>query len=943
VGLEPQEVDMTLGLDRPDFLWLLLLTPLFLWWARNSRRRIPQTRKIVALGLRLALFLSVVLALCELTLRRPVDELAVVFVMDRSASVGSDGEQSADAFVTASLAHAGKGDVSGMVVFGADALVEAEPRSAWSFHGVESRPNPHQSDLSAGLRLGTALLPADRTRRVVLLSDGEQTIGSAGAQAMQVAEDGMQVSVVPVGREPGPEAWLSDLIAPARVDQDAAYELRIVADSELPVSGTLRVYRNETYLGAMPVELQGGLAEVIGLRQEAQEPGLYRYRAVLEVDGEGQDTLPQNNTVVSTVQVAGRPKVLIAEGDPGQSAHLARVLREDGLEVVIVGPGRVPAGLPELRTYAAVILSDIPAYTLTRRQQEALRSFVRDLGRGLMMLGGDRSFGVGGYYNTPVEEALPVRMDLKDKTRFPKLAMVLAIDKSCSMGGGSGSKMALAREAAIRTADLLNDRDMLGVIGFDGAASWITPLQPLTEREQAIENISGLRPGGGTDIYPALKTAIAELDNSNAALKHVILLSDGMTTPGDYEPLITEAATRKTTLTTVAIGRDADSDVMRDFARWGGGNYYLVTEAHAIPAIFTREALLATRAFLIEEPFRAALGTPSEVTRGISVADIPTLGGYVATEPKRRAVVGMTVPDPNGDLPLLAHWRFGLGRSVAFTSDAKPRWAKAWIGQESYTAFWTQTVRWVVGDPDAPNVVVDSEIRDGALWVTVDAFDPMGGFLNFLDGTARVVAPDLGVTELDLKQVAPGRYQGTMPIDQDGSWLVGVALADGDRVVGQAVSEAVQPYSPEFRAKGGGDALLEEVARVGRGRVLTDPASVFARPEVVRQVPRPLWPPLIVLAGLLLLLDVAVRRLDLFGRRQGSAVLQRPAAAPPRWAFRSEAAPVPRGHRPTGAADDDDPDDDGPAGPPAAQVPEDSYAGRLLAARRKARRKLGGD
>ncbi len=931
--MESQAVCMIpVGFERPEFLWLLLLLLPIGALAWFSKRKISPRRRGLALATRVALLLAIVLALSELTWRRPVDDLAVVFVMDRSASVSPSAIQKADQFVTNALTHQGDNDLAGMVVFGNDALVEAEPQSKWSFHGSDSRPNKHQTDLSSGLRLGTALLPADRTRRIVLLSDGEQTRGDATAQALQLSGEDLRVSVVTVGREQGPEVWLADLVAPARVDEGAAYDIRVVADAELPAEATLRLYRNDEYLGAMPVSLSGERASVLSFRQDAEEPGLYRYRAVLEVDDPALDTLPQNNQVVSTVQVNGRPRVLIAEGDPGQARNLAVVMERDGLAVDIVGPEAIPAGLADLRPYAAVVISDIPAYNLTNRQMEALRSYVRDLGRGLVMLGGDRSFGVGGYFHTPVEEALPVRMDIEDKTRFPKLGMVLAIDKSCSMGGGAGSKLALAREASIRTAELLSDRDMLGVIGFDGAASWVAPLRELTQRQAILDDIAGLRPGGGTDIYPALVTAIDALDSSDAALKHIILISDGMTSPGEYQKLLTDAQTRSMTLTSIGIGTDADTQTMKDLANWGGGNFYMVTDANAIPAIFTRETLLASRSFLVEETFTPKFATPSELTRGVS--PLPPLHGYIATEAKNRTTVAMVVPDEDGDLPLLAHWRYGLGRSVAFTSDAKGRWGRDWVGSPSYTALWTQTIRWAVGDPEAPNIAIDTEISDGDLVITADAFDPMGGFHNFLDGEARVVSPNLEVQNLKLEQVAPGRYQARIPVDQDGSWLVGVALADGDQVVGQAVSEAVQPYSPEYRAKGAGGAIMEEIGRVGGGGSLTDPADVFKRPDVVRTVPRPLWPFLMALAGVLLLIDVAVRRLDLIGGT-GQMLVTQPAGAAPRTPF--QAAVKRQQTARAEAAEVEDVDDDLPPAPPPVQVDADSYAGRLLAARRKAR------
>ena len=581
---------------------------------------------------------------------------------------------------------------------------------------------------------------------------------------------------------------------------------------------------------------------MLSFRQEAGEPGLYRYRATFEVDGEGADTIAQNNEVVSTVQVTGKPRVLYAEGYPDQAKHLAKALRGEGIEVDVISPENIPSGPSGLRPYATVILSDVPAYMLSRRQQEALQSYVRDLGRGLVMVGGDQSFGLGGYYATPVEEALPVRMDIQDKTRFPKLAMVLAIDKSCSMGGGAGSKLGMAKEAGIQTAELLSDRDLLGVIGFDGAASWIVPLLDLSNRQQVIDTIGSLRSGGGTDILPAVDRGIKGLRQTDAALKHLIILSDGITAPGAYKQMMSAAHSQdQITISSIAIGSDSDTQTMRDFASWGGGNFYLVTDPTAIPAIFTRETMLATRSFLMEDPIVPAMFAPSDLLKGMKQGDFVTLDGMVATEPKPRATVALVHPE-DAKLPVLAHWNYGLGRSVAFTSDSKARWSSRWVGTAAYTQFWTQVVRWSIGSGMDGSMSVEAEIRDGELVIGVDAYTSTGEFRNFLDGEARVVAPDLTVRSLELRQVAPGRYEAATPVDQDGSWLAGISLKNGDVVVGQAVAEAVQPYSPEYRSRGGGGARMREIAKLGGGMELTAPEDVFKRPEVARQVPRACGP-----------------------------------------------------------------------------------------------------
>ena len=926
---------MNFALERPAFLWTLVLALPIVWVAVRSRRTFSRGRQIVSTGARILLLAILALALSGLTRNEPADALGVVFVVDRSASVDAAARERAEEFVAAALAHQGKRDVAGVVAFGADAMLEAEPSEKLVFHGIETVPSPHQTDIAAGLRLATAILPSDRTRRIVVLSDGAETHGDAVTQVVLSAGEDLEISVVALGSERGPEVLVEDLQMPARVDEGAAYAVRVVARSEEPAAGTLRLYRNDTYLGDMRVALTGGRSQVFTIRQEAEAPGLYRYRVALEVDDPSLDALPQNNEVMSTIEVTGRPKILYVEGYPNQAAHLSKALVAEGLVVEVIEPAALPPGLSELRPYAAVVLSDAPAYAMSRRQMEALRSYVRDLGRGLIMVGGDKSFGLGGYYQTPVEEALPVQMDIEDKTRFPKLGMVIAMDKSCSMGGGAGSKLGMAKEAGIETAQLLNDRDLLGVIGFDDAASWIVPLGDLSDKARVTNTIGSVRTGGGTDIYPAVERAVAALDASDASLKHIILLSDGITSAGSFQALITKAnKDSKITLTAVAIGSDADRHTMQNFANWGGGNYYLVTDITSIPSIFTRETLLATRAFLVEDPMKPRLSDPSDVLRGLRSGDFPTFYGYVATQAKDRAIVPLRTTD-DYNAPLLAHWYYGLGRSLAFTSDAKAKWSRDWVGTPEFTRFWTQAARWAVGDPDAATLQATAEIDKGELLITVDAFDDGGSFRNFLKGEARIVSPDLTVRTVTLRQVAPGRYQGATPVDQDGSWLAGVAMRQGETVIGQAVAEAIQPYSPEYRSTGTGTGVIAEIGRLGRGGQITDPAAVFTRPTVARNVPHPWWPWLLAVAALLLVADVALRRLD-FERQPKTIVGPAPSMLAARAKPKKRKRAVVKAPSTTQEATVVEEAKAVEVAPQPELDPE-SYAGRLLAARGSAR------
>jgi uncharacterized membrane protein len=791
-------------------------------------------------------------------------------------------------------------------------------------------------------------MPSDTTRRIIVLSDGEETRGDAVGQAASADVD-VELWTVPFARMQGDDVLLEGMTAPDQVPEGGAFELRVVARSAAPTKGTLHLYRGDAHIGSLPVQLTGGRADLFVLRQEASRPGLLRYRAVLETD-DAADAIPQNNVAVATVAVEGRPRILYAEGKPGAGVHLAAVMRGEGVEVDVVGPGEIPATLAALQPYAAVLLSDVPAYAMTERQMKVLSRYVRDLGRGLAMFGGDESFGVGGYYRTPIEDILPVRMDIQDKRFFPSLSMVFAIDKSGSMGGtGEAEKLGMAKEAAIQSSQLMSDRDRIGVVSFDSAASWAVPMTTLNHRGKVISAISKMRAGGGTDAYVALKEAYAALAREPSAQKHIVLLSDGITYGADFEVMIKLGARRDITLSTVAFGADSDIASMDMWAKWGGGRAYLVQRPENIPRIFTREAMLATRSFLVEETFTPTLGAPHAITKGLGSIAVPPLHGFVATEPKKRARVSMWADEKQGT-PLLATARIGLGRSLAWTSDVKPRWARDWVGTEAYTRLFTQSIRWLAAYEEGSDVQASAELDHGILTVTVDAYDAEGGFRNFLEGEARFIAPDLSVRSVPLQQSGPGRYVARSLVTSDGSHLVGVVLKDRDgNEVGRSVAEAAQPYSPEYRPVGGGAALLAEVARVGRGRMLTpaDAELVFTPPETPRLVPHALWPALVVLAALLWLLDAAIRRLEwpLWGPRPALAT---PVQAAPRPAARPAARPRPRAPAPRIV---ERPPELPPAFEEVEQVPEEPveekkpetaserYLGGLLAARRRARSK----
>jgi len=482
------------------------------------------------------------------------------------------------------------------------------------------------------------------------------------------------------------------------------------------------------------------------------------------------------------------------------------------------------------------------------------------------MLGGEESFGLGGYYRTPIEEALPVTMEVKQKIEIPSLAVVLSIDRSGSMAMTTDEKVTkldIAKEAAHLVVDLLDERNEVGVMSWDTEFIWDAPLKPARDKQGIHNAISTIKAGGGTDGYPALKEAYQILFDRPALLKHVIFLSDGQMTRGDFSGLLRRMAKDKITVSTVAIGKDADVPLMVDVAKWGRGRFYYTEDDATIPRIFTLETQLASKASLVEQPFKATVASPAhEAIQEINWKEAPPLGGYVATSMKSSAdLVLMTHQED----PLLATWRYGLGRSVAFTSDAKAKWGVLWVRWGGFNKFWSQVTRWTLRTGTRSDTVATVSRTDNVGEILVDAIDPKGEFINFLDSQVGVVSPDKTRTVVDLEQIGPGRYRGRFPAAQEGVYLVGMAQRRADQMVGSQLAGLVVPYGQEFRDLGVDETFLREITELTGGGMLSDPKDAFLQNRHKSRLSVDIWPWLVGLVAVLLIPEVALRRMGPVG------------------------------------------------------------------------------
>ncbi len=864
-----------MAFTQPLFLLLLILLPYFIYLGRPASRY-GRGRAWAALILRCLIALLIILSLAGTQSVHGGDELAVVFVVDVSDSVSKAEQERALAFVEESLAAMGPDDRAALVLFGADALVERPMMGGGELGQIASIPRTHQTDLEGAIRLGTALFPAGAARRMVIVSDGRATLGQTEQAARLAHAQGVQVDAVPLlplltgkGRG-GVEVWLSTLAAPDRLHEGEEFTLSITAHATRDSEATLTILAGDKVVTQEQVRLNPG-PNTFAIPLTADEPGFTSFRAYLTPLA---DIYPQNNTLSAFTMVEGPPRVLVVTSPQQSEEHLVTALQSAGLVVESRTPGAIPSDPTSLVKYGAVVLVDAPAQALSPRAMSALQSYVRDLGGGLVAVGGPHSYGVGGWYDTPLEETLPVEMTIHDQQRFPPMSIVIVIDKSGSMSAQENGvqKIRLAGEAAARVAELINDLDEITVIAFDDRPADVIGPLPGSRRDEVIDRATRLQAGGG-GIYvrESLQEALRYLSDSDRTVRHIILLSDGADSEhqnGVRELIKEEMVEQNITLSAIAIGAGQDLGFLKDIAELGGGRYHFTNQAANLPVIFAQETQLAMRSYIVEEPFYPRQTSPSPILTGIET--VPQLVGYIAATPKPAARVILST---HQDDPLLATWQYGLGRAVAWTSDATGRWAQQWVGWDGFSRFWAQAIRWaIVERSDAP-VEMTVTLEGEQAHITVDAVSDDGAFVNGLDASVSLVGPEGEPLLVELAQTAPGRYEGTFTPQEEGAYLMRLTASPpegGDAIA--LTTGWVMAYSPEYAALKGDPAYLRRLVELGDGMILEEPAGAFAHTLRGKGAARDLWPYLLALATLLLPFDVGVRRLALSRRDWAKAL-----------------------------------------------------------------------
>lgn len=840
---------MSLEFARPLLLLLPAYIALIYLIDRRGGRRSRRIKHRVARVMRCLLTCLCVLALAAPSVVLPGGQQAVWILADASASARGMQDQMTQSVRTA-LENKDASVNAGVIAFGGNAMVEKPLAQDGTYNGVTTAVDAQASDLPSALTLASALLPEDAQGRIVVLSDGATEDVRAAAQ--QLAARGVTVDYQSFSGDALPDAQISQLNVPSRVYQGQSFTVTVQVTANHDTAGTLVLYQNRTPVSSCEVTLRRG-DNTFTFRDVAADTGVVTYEARLISEG---DSCAQNDSMGGYVYVQGAPKLLLVEGRQGEGSEMAAMLSAAAMQYETVLPAQLPYDAEQLRQYDGVVLVNVDYDAADEEQWAALDSAVRVLGRGLTVIGGDSSYALGGYRGSKLEEMLPVTIDVRNKLDLPSLALMLVIDKSGSMSDGmfGTTRLELAKEAAMRAAEVLTPNDQVGVIAFDDAAKWVVNLQKAEDVEAIQNQIGTIRPGGGTAFFTALYEATYALMNAQAQQKHIIFLTDGEAGDTGYLQLCDIMQQNDITLTTVAVGSGADQATLRTLAQQGGGRAYAANEFDNLPKIFTKETYLVSGSYVQNRTFTPVITEQSALT---DFEGFPQLSGYLAATEKSLATVSLM---SDREDPILAWWQYGAGRVVAFMADSRGAWTSEFLQWDQAAAFYGGMAAFTLPGEEREGQLT-TERQGDALRIVYTAPE---GAQTGLSTSVTALLPDGTQTQLALQESAPGVYEGEIAAAQLGAYALRVEQRDASGEL-QRVMEggAVNGYSGEYDLRNqNAESTLPYLSALTGGREITDSAEMLKSTRAVVRARRDLTQPLLWALMVLLLCDIALRRLS---------------------------------------------------------------------------------
>ena len=799
--------------DIKVILLCALAVGYFILRALQLCRIFSRKKFILWAGLRFGALLCLVLVLGGVQLALPSRDTATLFLVDRSLSV-AQGQKEVEDYINRQLGNNKKtGDLTGVVSFAKEPMIEAPVSAENREIKLETQPDSAVTDIQKALEFCRDLFPKNAGKRLVVFTDGMENRGGAASTWKSLEENGINTVLYPLKSSHDRDVQLTSMEMPENIHYGEKVPMKVVIDSNFDTQGTFYLYNGSTRMLEKQLEIKAGANSFefeIPLGQDIKPS----FRG--ETDFQGDANL-KNNVCTIAPAVKNTPSILVA-GDRKDTSNIDALLDSMGLKHADYPSRQVPGSMDIVSAFSEVILANVAHGDLTGEFEASLETCVKEKGTGLIVVGGENTFAPGGYEKTRLENMLPVTCSMKGQKRQPDTGLVLALDCSGSMDDRSGGvrKIDLVKQAAVQSSQVLDTEDYLGVIGFSDVVEWVVPFGQAKDKGQIKNDIGKLSPKGGTLILPALEKAEKALENADVKVKHIILLTDGQAEKSGYEDILNSMKKSGITLSTVAVGRDSDRDLLESLSKAGGGRSYYAEDLYEVPEIFTKETYLGTKKYLNNESFTPQKADESEFFKNIP---LPVLYGYTGTGIKEGA--DMILRSGNDD-PVLAQWSYGLGKVAAWTPDLSGKWSRDWIQWDGFRREWGKLVNACLSSgPD------DMDIRIERKGYDVSLFAQTG--LNEQGQTAEAGIRDGegNTKQIRLEQVRPGEFAGNASLEKTGEYFLTFRLIKDGKIIKNASRILHIDYSPEY-------ALSAEDAKglyfLAKGGLINKDADVFLLP-----------------------------------------------------------------------------------------------------------------
>lgn len=831
---------------------IVILLDLVIYLRRNGfRKKLP-------LAVRGVLILLILLSIFEFSLPSLKRKTTTVFVVDRSKSM--EGSFAAEEeYLKTSVEALPRGENYAVVTFGSNNMVEQFVTNKAEYFGIYTVPESGGTDIESAVRLAASLIPDNSKGRIVVVSDGRETIGDIAGTLSLLKEEEIELCAKMIDSSSGNDVYIQEISMPETLYSGDAYSLQVTVFSSYSTSAVIKVWSGSQVLKEMNVNLTTGENTFV-VDEVAGDKAIEEKTVTIEADG---DEVEENNSAVGAAVVELPRSVLLISGLSEDSSGLQEMLESLNINLSVVSALNAPSTLVDMLAYKTIIIDNCYVGDLPEGFVNSLESYVRDYGGGIVTTGGKESYAPGGYKDTPLEKVLPVDMTPKGIDEAPSLAMVMVIDNSGSMGAeydmngnviNGKSKIDIAVEAAQLAVDNLNRTDYVGVLTFSDQFVWRQQIVQVDDREGIKATIEGIGIEGGTVIKPAVKEAAESLKNVDAGIKHIILLTDGEGETKDFSDAIELINDNGITMSTIAVGADSDTSLLETLADECDGRYYYSDSSTEVPKIFAEEVYLSASTYYKNGDFAVAMNNSGDITKGLFSSGIPNISGYIATSTKTGARELMTTSE---DDPLLSCWQYGLGKTVSFMSSGSSTWDEALASSQDYPELWKRMVDYASTDYEAGGDKLSVYKRRD----TIDVNYSAGEYSEDTEIVGVINTPSGKTEELVVSAGEPGEYKAQYIPTEMGIYSVAVKHLEKGEVTSVQTAIVTRQFSSEYRSDISNESFKVFVTQ--NGRILEDDSKIYTKLKAKNITGRDITDILIIIAAIMLIIDIVVRRFDI--------------------------------------------------------------------------------